>query len=341
MELLVHPLRLELDQPFTIAHGTFQHRDAVVVELRQDGFSGFGEATAISYYGKSQQRFVEALEAFRPTLSSRQLDHPANLYQHLQTQLADPFLRCALDVAAHDWWAKKSGLPLDQALGLTRTTAIRSNYTISIGPIETMQESVRKHPHPVYKVKLGTEDDLAIIRALRAVTTAIFRVDANAAWSVEKTLRLAPQLRDLGVEFIEQPLPADDWKGAAKLFQKSPLPIIADESCQTAQDVTRCYRHFHGVNVKLMKCGGITSAIPMLRRARFLKMRTMVGCMTETSIGISAIAHLLPLLDYVDMDGALLLKKDPATGVQLKNGRVIFQDKNGHGGELRRVESII
>jgi len=141
-------------------------------------------------------------------------------------------------------------------------------------------------------------------------------------------------LKKLGVEFIEQPLEANNWEGHREVFLNSVLPIIADESCQVEADVLRCHNHFHGVNVKLVKCGGLTSAKRMLLQAKDLNMKTMVGCMTESSVGISAIAHLLPLLDYVDMDGALLLAKDIATGVTIKNGIIKYSDLNGTGVTL-------
>jgi L-alanine-DL-glutamate epimerase-like enolase superfamily enzyme len=197
-----------------------------------------------------------------------------------------------------------------------------------------MVAKMEEMPWPIYKIKLGTKDDLNIIRNLRKHTSAIFRVDANTAWSAEETLDYAPELKELGVEFIEQPLKPDDWEGHKLLFEKCVLPIIADESCQKEEDVSRCAGHFHGVNIKLMKCGGLTPAIRMIHEAKKLNMKVMVGCMTESSVGITAIAHLLPLLDYVDMDGALLLANDPAEGVIIQHGEVIFPKRNGIGAQL-------
>jgi L-Ala-D/L-Glu epimerase len=181
---------------------------------------------------------------------------------------------------------------------------------------------------------LGTEDDLEIVRSLREHTSARFRIDANTAWSVEQTLRLAPELKKLGVEFIEQPLPAGDWVGLKEVFKESVLPIMADESCQTESDVDRCHECFHGINIKLTKAGGMTPARRMISRARELGLNVMVGCMNESSIGISAIAQLLPLLDYVDMDGAVLLEKDVALGVSLDHGQAVFPSENGNGVSL-------
>jgi len=187
---------------------------------------------------------------------------------------------------------------------------------------------------PVYKIKLGTPDDVEIVRTLRGHTDAVFRVDANCAWGVEETIRNSAALKELGVEFIEQPLAPDDSDGMKEVYRASALPVVADESCQQEPDVDRCGTCFHGVNVKLVKCGGLTPARRMIARARALGLKTMVGCMTETSVGVSAIAQLLPMLDYVDMDGALLLAQDIATGVTIDRGRVQFPDENGCGVKL-------
>jgi L-alanine-DL-glutamate epimerase-like enolase superfamily enzyme len=187
---------------------------------------------------------------------------------------------------------------------------------------------------PIYKIKLGTPDDLQIVTELRSHTQAVFRVDANTSWTVEQTIANARELKRLGVEFIEQPLPRGDFDGMRRVFAESAVPIIADESCHSEEDVERCSGCFHGINIKLMKAGGLTPARRMIARARQLGLQVMVGCMTESSIGISAIAQLLPLLDYVDMDGAVLLANDIATGVRVERGRAIFPDENGTGARL-------
>jgi L-alanine-DL-glutamate epimerase-like enolase superfamily enzyme len=187
---------------------------------------------------------------------------------------------------------------------------------------------------PVYKIKLGTPDDLGIVRELRRHTDARFRVDANCGWNAEQTIELAPALRDLGVEFIEQPLPPGDGAAARQAFERSVLPLVADESCVTESDVDGCSGLFHGINIKLVKCGGLAAARRMIDRARALGLKVMAGCMTESTVGISALAQLLPLLDYVDMDGAVLLARDVATGVRLERGRCVYPRVNGTGVTL-------
>lgn len=336
MQLKIHPLKLELNKPFTIAYGTFHYREAIVVELIENGLSGFGEATVITYYEKNLNEFLTVLQNNKAFIENLTLENPIKFWETIYPIFKDhPFILCALDVAAHDLWAKKLNLPLHQAWKLETNNLPLTNFTISIGTIEEMLQQMANFPNPIYKIKLGTKEDIEIIRALREKSTAVFRVDANCAWSVEETLKNAIELKKLGVEFIEQPLPKEDWEGMKILFEKSVLPIIADESCQVATDVKKCFGHFHGINIKLMKCGGFTPALKMIRQAKVFRMKVMVGCMTETSIGISAIAHLLPLLDYVDMDGALLLKNDPAEGVKIIDGIVHFSNRNGHGGQLR------
>ncbi len=186
----------------------------------------------------------------------------------------------------------------------------------------------------MYKIKLGTPNDLNIVRELRKHTEAVFRVDANGAWSADETIRNAAELKTLGVQFIEQPLAADQWDAMERVCRASELPLIADESCIVQQDVERCRGHFHGINIKLCKCGGLTPARRMIQRARELQLQVMVGCMTESSVGISAIAQLLPMLDYVDMDGAILLAEDIARGVSLEKGRCVYPDENGNGVTL-------
>jgi L-alanine-DL-glutamate epimerase-like enolase superfamily enzyme len=210
-----------------------------------------------------------------------------------------------------------------------------TNYTIGIDTIEVMVRKMEEFPGwPIYKIKLGTADDLGIVRELRNHTAAVFRVDANCAWDAETTIRISGPLGELGVEFIEQPLAPDRWDEMKNVVRRSALPIIADESCGTEPDVQRCRGHFHGINVKLVKCGGLTPAKRMIEQGRQLGLKTMVGCMTESSVGISAIAQLLPLLDYVDMDGALLLARDIATGVRIERGRILYPKEAGCGVRL-------
>ena len=264
-------------------------------------------------------------------------DQPEQLFETAASQLRDhPFAQCALDEAAHDLCGKRAGKSLiEMWVGLTKESCPPSNFTIGIDSIDSMVEKLREVPGwPVYKIKLGTDHDIEIIRRLRGETDATFRVDANCGWSADETIANSQQLAELGVEFIEQPLPAEAWEQMQRVHAESALPIIADESCIVEADVDRCAGYFHGINIKLMKCGGLTPARRMIQRARDLQMKVMVGCMTESTVGISAIAQLLPLLDYVDMDGAELLSQDIATGARVESGVCRFSEQPGTGVAL-------
>lgn len=336
MQLFLHPVDLRLTHTFTIAHDSRDVQPTLIVELRDGDYQGFGEATATRYYGITIEGMMAALEAIRERIERYELTNPEMFWVDIQPHLAqNPFAVCALDQAAWDLWAKQQGQPLYKRWDLDPANSPLTDYTIGLDTPERMVEKMRERPWPLYKIKLGRPDeDIALVRLLRQHTNATFRVDANCGWTAADAVAKSKALADLGVEFIEQPLPADDWDGARLVCEQSVLPVIADESCIIEADVDRCAGYFHGVNIKLTKCGGLTPARRMIARARELGLRVMVGCMTESSVGISAIAQLLPLLDYADLDGAMLIANDPATGVTFENGRVVYADENGTGARL-------
>ena len=335
MKLLIRTYKLQLKHPFTISRGTRIEIPSLIVELQENGFSGFGEATENPFYHTTVEQFEVELIQKREIIEVNSTKTPEVYWEYLFPHFKDNmFLLCALDEAFTDLSTRKKGLKLYEYWNFELKNLPQSNYTIGIDTIENMVAKMKAMPWPIYKIKLGTKNDLEIVTELRKHTDAVFRIDANCGWTVTETLKNSIELLKLGVEFIEQPLPADNWKGAKIVFDNSYLPIIADESCLAENDVEKCYNHFHGVNIKLMKCGGLTPAKRMISKAKSLGLKTMVGCMTESSVGISAIAHLAPMLDYVDMDGALLLKNDVASGVKLENGNIIFPNTNGIGTEL-------
>lgn len=337
MELHLRDIHLPMRRPFTIAHGTTTVQHNLLVELRQDGFSGYGEgASSHAYQGFTAESMRTALEAARPLLAHGAPEDPAELWEAMLPVLGhNRFALCALDEAAHDLWGKRRGAPVWRLWGLELRNLPPSDYTIGIDPVATMVAKLREFDGwPIYKIKLGTPDDLALVRELRRHTDAVFRIDANTAWSADQTIAFAPELQRLGVEFIEQPLPAHDWAGMKRVHRECVLPVFADESCLVEEDVPRCAECFHGINIKLTKAGGLTPARRMVARARQLGLRVMVGCMNESTVGISAIGQLLPLLDHVDMDGAVLIARDIATGVHLEKGRAVYPDENGNGVRL-------
>jgi L-Ala-D/L-Glu epimerase len=332
MKVSYRSINLPFKYPFTISKGTKTHQPSLVVSLEHMGLVGYGEAPAIAYYNIPVEKMIEDLERKKKMVEQYAFNEPERYWHylhHLYPQ--NNFLVCALDIAAWDLYGKMHMQPLHQLWGLTTDRQPLTDYTIGIDTIEKMVQKMNEKPWPIYKIKVGTPDDITTIKALRRHSDAVFRVDANAAWTLQEALEKIPQLKELGIEFVEQPLAKDDWAGMKILFEKSPLPLIADEACVLESDVEKCQGHFHGINIKLTKCSGITPALRMIKKARSMTMSVMVGCMNESTVGSAAIAHLMPLLDYVDMDGPLLLAEDIATGLQYDYGKVTCSDKPGLG----------
>jgi L-alanine-DL-glutamate epimerase-like enolase superfamily enzyme len=331
-----HSYNLAFRHPFTISRGTKTHQPTLIVELSNNGLTGYGEAPAISYYDIPVEKMIADLEAKRTFIGKFALTDPERYWHYLHHLLPDnPFLVCALDMAGWDLYGQLRGQPLYKLWHLDPATAPLTDYTIGIDTIEKMVEKMKEFPWPIYKIKLGTAQDLDIVAALRRHTDSILRVDANSGWTLPEALEKIPHLAKLGVEFVEQPLPKEDREGMRVLFRESPLPLVADESCVREEDVDACAGLFHGINIKLTKCSGITPARRMIQHARSLGMRVMVGSMNESSIGSAAIAHLLPYLDYVDMDGPLLLNEDLATGLEFDYGKVTIPQRPGLGVEYK------
>lgn len=335
MELILREYNLKLKHTFTISRKSIDFQPSLIVELKGDGFSGFGEATSNPYYHTTVTMMRTDLEKIRSVIESSTTETPEEFWNKMHSYLQhNQFALSALDVAYNDWYARSKGKKLYELWNYTIDKNPLTDYTIGIDSIKKMIRKMKDLPWPIYKIKLGTPEDIAIVTALRKHTDAVFRIDANCGWTVDETIKNAIELKKLGVEFLEQPLKADDWEGHKEVYKHAVLPIIADESCIIETDVAKCQHHFHGVNIKLSKCGGLTPGRRMIQQAKQLGMKTMVGCMTESTVGISAIAHLLPQLDYVDMDGALLLAKDIATGITLNYGKTIYPECNGTGVTL-------
>jgi L-alanine-DL-glutamate epimerase-like enolase superfamily enzyme len=303
-----------------------------LVELEFFGIKGYGEAPAITYYNIPVEKMIADIEAKRTLIEKFSFTEPERYWHYLHHLIPDnSFLICALDIAAWDIYGKMKKKQLHDLWNLDISKNPLTDITIGIDTIENMVAKMKETPWPIYKIKLGTQEDIHIMQELRKHTDAVFRIDANAAWKAEEALEKIEIFKDLNVEFIEQPLAKDDWAGMKFLYEHSPLPLIADESCVSEHDVIKCKGHFHGINIKLTKCSGITPALRMIKEARELEMKVMIGCMNESSIGTAAIAQLLPLLDYVDMDGPLLLAEDVAKGVTFDYGKIIYSDGYGLG----------
>jgi L-Ala-D/L-Glu epimerase len=324
--------QLKFRHPFTISKGTKTHQPTLVVELEHFGIKGYGEAPAIAYYNIPLEKMIADLEAKKTFIEKFAFTDPERYWHYLHHLLPNnPFLVCALDIAAWDIYGKMKRKKLYEIWGGDISNNPVCDYTIGIDTIEKMVAKMKELPWPIYKIKVGTPNDIAIVKALRENTDATLRVDANAGWDLETALQLIPQLKELGVELVEQPLAKDNWEGMKALYKESVLPLYADESCVSEQDVEKCLNHFHGINIKLTKCSGITPARRMIKKAKELNMQVMVGCMNESTIGSAAIAHLLPFIDHVDMDGPLLLEEDLATGIGYDFGKISYGDGPGLG----------
>src|SRR5690606_38228375 len=335
MNIRYKGVNLPFEYPFTISKGTKTHQPILVVALENRGFTGYGEAPAIYYYNATVEGMSELLEKKKSMIERFVMLEPDRFWHFLHHLLPnDPFLVCALDIAAWDMYGKMRKMPLHKLWGIEFDKGPLTDYTIGISSIDDMVTKMQAKPWPVYKVKLGTPEDIAIIEALRKNSDAVIRVDANAAWTTEEAIALIPALDELGVELIKQPLTKDNWEGMKKLYDFSPVTLMADESCVSEADVAKCKGHFHGINIKLTKCSGITPALRMIKEARNLNLKVMMGSMNESTLGSAAVAHFLPLLDYVDMDGPLLLKEDLATGLDFDFGKVSISGKPGLGVEM-------
>ncbi len=335
MKITYQQFNLPFTHPFTISKGTKTHQPTLVVELEYFGHKGYGEAPAISYYNIPVEKMIEDLERKKQFIEKFAFSDPERYWHYLHHLLpANPFLVCAIDMAGWDLFGKMKRRQLHELWGLDIAKSPVTDFTIGIDTIEKMIAKMQEKPWPVYKIKVGVPGDIEMVTALRKHTEAIFRVDANAGWTAEQAMEKIPVLKELGVEFVEQPLAKDNWEGMKMLYEKSPLPLIADESCVSEHDVEKCHLYFHGINIKLTKCSGITPAKRMITKARQLDMKVMVGCMNESSVGTAAIAQLAPLLDYVDMDGPLLLAEDIAAGVSFDYGKIIYTDKPGIGIDI-------
>ena len=326
--------------PFVIARGgASEWRRVWVRVLGDDGAEGWGEAAPSRFYGESPESVIAALEPLGAVLERANAWSVDAIEREMNKALRfNASAKSAVSAAVHDLAAKRLGVPLYRMLGLDPADAPQSSFTI---PITVDDDGLRRAlddaaPYPVLKVKLGGPRDADTIVGVRAsAPDKILRVDANAAWTAKHALHMIDILLDYGVELVEQPVAAHDIEGLRFVRDRSPLPIIADESCLVASDVPRLAGAVDGINLKLAKCGGLREAMRIVAAARAHGMSVMAGCMVETSLGISAAAHLAALLDYADLDGAALLADDPFEGATIADGTIALPDAPGLGVTLR------
>jgi L-alanine-DL-glutamate epimerase-like enolase superfamily enzyme len=333
MKLRFYPYTLELKHTFTLATSSRTTTPDMMVEVEQDGIIGYGEASMPPYLGESHA----TAQAFLSKVDMGKYRDPFLLEDILKDvdSLApgNPAAKAAIDIALHDWLGKKMGYPWYQIWGLDPAKTPVTTFTIGIDTKEVVRQKTREAAeYKVLKVKLGRDNDREMIETIREVTNVPIRGDANQGWTDRtKALEMLEWLATKGVEFVEQPMPKERLEDTAWLRERSPIPLIGDESVQRLADVRKAYGVFDGINIKLMKCTGMSEAYKMIVLGRGFGMKVMLGCMTETSCGISAAAQLSPLVDYADLDGAVLIKNDLFEGATIVDGKVTLTDRPGIG----------
>lgn len=340
MKLEIEPMRVETVHPFRIARETKRTREIFVVTLEADGVTGIGEAAPQAFYGEDTMTVRAAVNAVGRLLDAdpaevhERLNEPGeDLHERLRPHAS---VRAALDMALWDLRGRRENAPVWKLIGADPLRAPLTSFTIGFDRPEVIDAKVdAAAPYRVLKVKVGLPGDLEIVDRVIARSGKIVRVDANEGWDTETAIDKTRELFRRGVEFCEQPLPHAEEEGLRQLKRLSPLPIVLDESIVDAADVARCHDQGHGINIKLMKCGGITPALRMIETARAHGLGVMIGCMLETSLGVTAAAHLSPLADWADLDGNLLLADDPFEGVRVVEGRLVLPDGPGLGVRRR------
>ena len=332
MRLSTETVRLDLIHPFRIAREVSDHKQNVLVRISDGEFTGTGEAAPSRYYGEDAGSVIRALEKVPPLLGGDPFELEVTTGRLASALPGDPAARAAVDIAMHDLAAQRLGVPLYRWLGLDPAKAPVTSFTIGIDEPATVRHKVREAAgYPALKIKLGSEQDLEIMRAIRDETDARIRIDANAGWTADQAVEMVGRLSEFGVELVEQPLPPGspaDWR---RVREAAPMPIFADESVLVSRDVPAMAGLVDGVNVKLMKCGGVREALRLIHTARAHGMSVMIGCMIETSVAITAAAHLSPLADYADLDGNLLISNDPFSGAAVRQGRLVLPEGPGIG----------
>lgn len=328
---------LKLTTPFRISRGVEYTVPIIVVAIQHGEHTGYGEASPDEYYGESPETVLACLARFSELLG----DDPfalEDISRRLNKSIRlNPAAKAAVDMALYDLMGKTLGVPLYKLLGLSAAKTPRTSFTLGIdSPAEMAKKALAAREYPIYKVKVGTRHDLDNIKAIREVApTTIIRVDANTAWSPKEAIRMIHALTPYHIEFVEQPSAAHDLAGLKLIRENVDIPIMADESCVTVEDIPRIVGCVDGIVLKLMKCGGLRHALKMISVARAHNLKIMLGCMIESSLAITAAAHLTPLVDYADLDGNLLINNDPYEGVKVTDGKLILPETPGLGVKER------
>ena len=337
VKLTTEVVTLKTKHPFVIARGGEDDYRVVWVRLTDaDGVEGWGEADPSRYYGETADTVLGVLKRLAAHLPRDPFDLEAAEARFAQAVPKNGAARAALSAALHDLVGKRLDQPVWRLWGLDAARAPRSSFTIGLDTAEKMRQKVAEaSAYPILKIKLGTERDEQILRTVRDATDKPLRVDANAGWTRDRALQMLPVLKEYGVEFVEQPLAPDDLEGIAAVHRRGILPVVVDESCIVAADIPRLAGAVDGINIKLAKCGSLREALRMIATARAHGMLVMVGCMIESSLGITAAAHFTPLVDAADLDGAALTANDPFVGATIEGGQIRLPTGPGLGVQRR------
>lgn len=343
MKFSFETYRIECTHPFGISRSSHSFYDVVFIYLEHNGLIGRGEAAPSNRYNESTERILSVLN--KGITVPDNMDDIHELFNHFSSQCERiKALEVAFSMATLDLWCQIEGKPLYEYFNADPKSAPQTSFTISIGDMDLLpQKIVEAKPYDILKVKLGTSlsNDKSIIEQIRLETDKIIRVDANEGWDLDTGLLMSFWLADNNVEFIEQPFKSTNLSDTAKLKSKSPLPIIADENSINSFDILKIENVFDGINIKLMKCGTLFEAIKMVKMARERDMQIMLGCMIESSVAITAAAHISPLVDYADLDGNLLINNDPYRGVTVDKGRLVLPEAHGLGVKLINKDSSL
>ena len=341
MKIDVQHIRLKPRHPFRISRETQHERGVVVLELTWEGITGYGEASPSPYYGEDAESVLSGIEKARKQIHGdpeklRGRLAEGDLHQTLDRHAS---LRAAIDMALWDIIGKRENKPLYELLGLDPTRTPATSFTIGIDTPDAIDVKVDEAAsYRILKMKMGMPGDMALLDRVIARSGKTIRVDANEGWDIETALQICGELKNKGIEFVEQPIRHENEEDLRTLKRLSPISVFLDESVRTLEDVTRCRDQGHGINIKLMKCGGVTPALAMIEEARRVNLKVMLGCMMETSIAITAAAHISPLADYADLDGNLLVTNDPFVGVAVQNSKLVLPTGPGLGVKRRVVD---
>jgi len=326
--------KLQLKHTWTTVMSSSTHRDVLYTTIRQDGIAGRGEGAGIVRYGESAESGVAFVNRLAPELARMDLRQFGKVIDWVLKQSeADWAAKAALDIAIYDWIAQRRGIPVHALWGLDPKDTPLTTFSIGIDKPEVIRQKVREaEAYPVLKIKVGLTNDEEVIEVVRSVTKKPLRVDANEGWKdKDEAVRKINWLEKMGVEFIEQPMPAHMLEETRYVRQRVHIPIIADEACLRPTDIPKLANAYDGVNIKIDKAGGLLQGYRMIQIARSLGLKTMLGCMISSSVAITAAAQLSPLVDYADLDGNLLIANDPFAGVRVLNGKLSLPTGNGLG----------